>query len=154
MQSLLEESRNVDEETVRLRGPRCLQCKLQASSLLPEVPENSFFKDISSKLWTICFSKDSLLRSSKRHLHIAREIHSFRNSQSLKTRWIDLNTSVGTLGDQLLLQRIITAVFGDICQYRKKNLENVLQNKSQSVNKPSLTSLSSVERDIVSYVGG
>jgi hypothetical protein len=126
--SALQEVCGVEEATVKLRGARFAICKLQASSLLPEVEVNSFFKDLLSKLWTICFAKDNSLRYSRRQLHIAQQIHAFRDTQSLKASWIDLNRSVGTgIDNQLLLQRIITAIFGDICQYRKKSLENVLQ---------------------------
>lgn len=155
--SSLQEVCGVEEATVKLRGPRFANCKLQASSLLPEVEVNSFFKDLSSKLWTICFAKDNLLRSSRRHMHIAQEIHAFRHSQSIKTSWVDLNISAGTgTDDQLILQIIITAIFGDICQYRKKSLEKELQIEvhfegESNVNKPSLTS---VERDIVCYIAG
>jgi hypothetical protein len=74
--SVLEEITNVDEETAMLRGQRFMNCKTQALNIIPEVSRpNGFFELVSSKLWTICFAKDNLQRSSTRQKHIAQEIN-------------------------------------------------------------------------------
>ena len=156
--SVLEEITNVDEETAMLRGQRFMNCKTQALNIIPEVSRpNVFFELVSSKLWTICFAKDNLQRSSTRQKHIAQEMHDLRNCQDLKTRWKELlNITGAATDDQLLLQRIITTVFGDISQYRMKSLEQaaLIYDTQSTDNKATPVSLSNVEKDIVAYVGG
>ena len=152
--ALLQDLSGVDEETAKLRGPRFVNCKVQAIKITPEVQVNHFFNYLASKIWTICFSKDNLLRSSTRQMHIAQELHALRNCQILKANWVELIHSVGACTDELLLQKMITTIFGDICQYRAKSLEQALVRDSQLFDKATPVSLSNVEKDIVSYVGG
>jgi hypothetical protein len=159
--SALQEVCGVEEATVKLRGSRFAICKIQAHIILVKLKENSpevdlFFKNISQKLWTICFARDRLLSSSRRHQYVAQHLNEFRQSQNLSSTWIELNKMISTNhNDKLLLQSLIRIIFGDICLFRTQSLGKALEIKEQysgeTPNKPSLTP---VEKDIVAYVAG
>lgn len=143
---------NTPEDVVQLRGATFRKLKEQETNVLQKLTNKDgesqlFFKYLSKEIWTILFQRDNLLRATQRQQHIAQNIHHLRQQQDIKTRWIQLDQK----NILLLLQRLITAIFEDISRYRLESISVTYKYSGETANP---LSLSSIEKDIVAYIGG
>ena len=115
-------------ETAKMRGSRFTHAQQQAGKLktgLEKDDENvmSFFPYVCVTIWTIVFTRDDLVNSSRKQQHIAQHLNEFRQAAELTLKWSEL-CCVACLNssDSLLLQLMISEIFGNISSFRHKSV--------------------------------
>ena len=160
---LFREICDTPDNIVSLRGKRFENLKLQAEEvckqLLNEEKNTSvknFLKDVTQKLWKIIFGFDHLAQSSVRQSYIARNLKAYRLSQPLLDQWEEILKVCGINSNgKLLLQKIITAVYENINEFRSSSVRDALliaeKYQDETVNKAVLTTS---DESVVAYVAG
>ena len=84
-------------EAAGIRGSRFISAQLQAEKLKCQLEKEeqdeqvtSFFRLVCNKVWSITFSRDDLVSSSKRHQDVAQHLNQFRQDEALILKWTEL----------------------------------------------------------------
>ena len=112
---------------------------------------------VTQKLWDIVFAMDSRKKTSTRQKYIAQHLNEYRSSDELLSGWkaVLASCNVHTEG-RLLLQKIISAVYGKICEFHSISVRNALSivETYEEFNSQNNNSLTPVERLIIAYIAG
>ena len=116
----------------------------------------SFFRFVCNKVWSITFSRDDLVSSSKRHQDVAQHLNQFRQDEALILKWTELCRFLRLDSvDTLLLQMIITQIFEDISSFRQRSVVDALKVRQEYAGETSIKpSLTTVERNVIGYIAG
>lgn len=161
---LLEEICETPADIVSIRGARYAKLKLQAEELKEQLQNKRkatstvveiFLKEVTQKLWKIVFALDHLTQTSTRQRYIAQHLTEFKISQPLFARWTEVTKACGITNEKLFLQKIISAVYENINEFRstsvKKALDIADKYNGELVNKTVLTAS---DKSVVAYVAG
>ena len=118
-------------ETTKIAA-RFAQAQQQAEKLKTELEKGeehvmSFFRFVVVTIWTIVFARDDLVSSSRKQQHIAQHLNESRQAQELTLKWSEL-CCVTCLysSDCLLLQLMISEIFGNISSFRHKSVVHAI----------------------------
>ena len=112
----LQKISSTGAEAAGIRGSRFISAQLQAEKLKYQLGKEeqdeqgtSFFRFVCNKVWSITFSRDDLVSSSKRHQDVAQHLNQFRQDEALILKWTELCRFLRLdCVDTLLLQMMIT----------------------------------------------
>ena len=124
----LQKISSTGAEVAGIRGSRFISAQLQAEKLKYQLEKEeqdeqvtSFFRFVCNKVWSITFSRDDLVSSSKRHQDVAQHLNQFRQDEALILKWTELCRFLRLDSvDTLLLQMMITQIFEDISSFRQR----------------------------------
>ena len=93
----LQKISSTGAEAAGIRGSRFISAQLQAEKLKCQLEKEeqdeqvtSFFRLVCNKVWSITFSRDDLVSSSKRHQDVAQHLNQFRQDEALILKWTEL----------------------------------------------------------------
>ena len=157
----LREITSVSSEITKVRGTRFASCQSQTHILVVELEKGEetlaerLFRFVAENIWKITFARDNLISSPTRQQYVARHLKEFRQAGEVSSKWAELcSVARFNSSDPLLLQMVISVIFGDICRYRTESVKvamNIREDYGETPNKPSLAP---VEKDIISYIAG
>ena len=159
----LQKISSTGAEAAGIRGSRFISAQLQAEKLKCQLEKEeqdeqvtSFFRLVCNKVWSITFSRDDLVSSSKRHQDVAQHLNQFRQDEALILKWTELCRflRLGSV-DTLLLQMMITQIFEDISSFRQRSVVDALKIRQEYAGETSIKpSLTTVERNVIGYIAG
>ena len=159
----LQKISSTGAETAGIRGSRFISAQLQAEKLKYQLEKEeqdeqvtSFFRFVCNKVWSITFSRDDLVSSSKRHQDVAQHLNQFRQDEALILKWTELCRFLRLDSvDSLLLQMMITQIFEDISSFRQRSVVDALKIRQEYAGETSIKpSLTTVERNVIGYIAG
>ena len=90
----LQKISSTGAETAGIRGSRFISAQLQAEKLKYQLEKEeqvtSSFHFICNKVWSITFSRDDLVSSSRKHQDVAQYLNQFRQDEALIQKWTEL----------------------------------------------------------------
>ena len=156
----LQKISSTGAETAGIRGSRFISAQLQAEKLKYQLEKEeqvtSSFHFICNKVWSITFSRDDLVSSSRRHQDVAQYLNQFRQDEALIQKWTELwrFLRLDSL-DTLLLQMMITQIFEDISSFQQRSVVDTLKIRQEYAGETYIKqSLSTVERNVIGYIVG
>ena len=147
-------------ETAGIRGSRFISAQLQGEKLKYQLEKEeqvtSSFHFICNKVWSITFSRDDLVSSSRRHQDVEQHLNQFRQDKALILKWTEQCRFLRLDSvDTLLLQMMITQIFEDISSFQQRSVVDTLKIRQEYAGemyvKPSLTT---VKRNVIGYIVG
>ena len=156
----LQKISSTGAETAGIRGSRFISAQLQAEKLKYQLEKEeqvtSSFHFICNKVWSITFSRDDLVSSSRRHQDVAQYLNQFRQDEALIQKWTELWRFLRLDSvDTLLLQMMITQIFEDICSFQQRSVVDTLKIRQEYAGETYIKpSLSTVERNVIGYIVG
>ena len=156
----LQKISSTGAETAGIRGSRFISAQLQAEKLKYQLEKEeqvtSSFHFICNKVWSITFSRDDLVSSSRRHQDVAQYLNQFRQDEALIQKWTELWRFLRLDSvDTLLLQMMITQIFEDISSFQQRSVVDTLKIRQEYAGETYIKpSLSTVERNVIGYIVG
>ena len=156
----LQKISSTGTETAGIRGSRFISAQLQAEKLKYQLEKEeqvtSSFHFICNKVWSITFSRDDLVSSSRRHQDVAQYLNQFRQDEALIQKWTELWRFLRLDSvDTLLLQMMITQIFEDISSFQQRSVVDTLKIRQEYAGETYIKpSLSTVERNVIGYIVG
>ena len=156
----LQKISSTGAETAGIGGSRFISAQLQAEKLKYQLEKEeqvtSSFHFICNKVWSITFSRDDLVSSSRRHQDIAQYLNQFRQDEALIQKWTELWRFLRLDSvDTLLLQMMITQIFEDISSFQQRSVVDTLKIRQEYAGETYIKpSLSTVERNVIGYIVG
>ena len=156
----LQKISSTGAETAGIRGSRFISAQLQAEKLKYQLEKEeqvtSSFHFICNKVWSITFSRDDLVSSSRRHQDVAQYLNQFRQDEALIQKWTELWRFLRLDSvDTLLLQVMITQIFEDISSFQQRSVVDTLKIRQEYAGETYIKqSLSTVERNVIGYIVG
>ena len=156
----LQKISSTGAETAGIRGSRFISAQLQAEKLKYQLEKEeqvtSSFHFICNKVWSITFSRDDLVSSSRRHQDVAQYLNQFRQDEALIQKWTELWRFLRLDSvDTLLLQMMITQIFEDISSFQQRSVVDTLKIRQEYTGETYIKpSLSTVERNVIGYIVG
>ena len=156
----LQKISSTGAETAGIRGSRFISAQLQAEKLKYQLEKEeqvtSSLHFICNKVWSITFSRDDLVSSSRRHQDVAQHLNQFRQYEALILKWTELCRFLRLdFVDTLLLQMMITQIFEDISSFQQRSVVDTLKIRQEYAGETYIKpSLSTVERNVIGYIVG
>ena len=128
----LQKISSTGAETAGIRGSRFISAQLQAEKLKYQLEKEeqvtSSFHFICNKVWSITFSRDDLVSSSRRYQDVAQHLNQFRQGEALILKWTEMCRFLRLDSvDTLLLQMMITQIFEDISSFQQRSVVDTLK---------------------------